>query len=80
MMRIACMEKVTVGRTVTIRCLLRLYTCLQLLAASAVLTDEQKLHAEFFDDKLVSLAPVAYWLAVSNRWDVHTLLGATMAM
>jgi hypothetical protein len=53
---------------------------LQLLAASAVLTDQQKLHAEFYDDKLVSLAPVAYWLGVSNRWDVHTLLGATMAM
>jgi hypothetical protein len=55
-------------------------THMQLLATSAVLTDQQKMHAEFYDDKLVSLAPVAYWLGVSNRWDVHTLLGATMAM
>jgi hypothetical protein len=52
----------------------------QVLAASAVLTDMQKMRAEWFDDKLVSLAPVAFWLAIMNRWDTHTLLGATLAM
>jgi hypothetical protein len=53
---------------------------LQVLAASAALTDAQKMRAEWFDDKLVSLAPVAFWLAIVNRWDTHTLLGATLAM
>jgi hypothetical protein len=57
-----------------------LLIALQLLAASAVLTDVQKMLAEWFDDKLVSLAPVAFWLARMNRWDTHTLLGATLAM
>ena len=47
---------------------------------SAQLTDKQKIHAEFFDDKLVSLAPIAYYLATLNDWDTHTLLGAAMAM
>ncbi|WIA15446.1 hypothetical protein OEZ85_002092 [Tetradesmus obliquus] len=52
----------------------------EVLAASATLTDTQKMRAEWFDDKLISLAPVAFWLAIVNRWDTHTLLGATLAI
>jgi len=52
----------------------------KVLEVSAGLTDKQKIQAEFFDDKLVSLAPIPYYLATLNDWDTHTLLGATMAM
>ena len=53
---------------------------MQILDISAKLTDEQKIAAEFFDDKLVSLAAYPVFLAAVNGWDTHKLLASMMAM
>ena len=53
---------------------------LQVLDISGKLTDEQKIAAEFFDDKLVSLASFPFFFAAVNTWDTYKLLANMMAM
>lgn len=51
----------------------------QVLAVSAALTDRQKMTAEFYDDKLSSLATIPIILTFVNGWNIHTMLGAVLS-
>lgn len=46
---------------------------------SAALTDRQKVTAEFFDDKLVSLGAIPVYYALTRFLDIHTVLGLALS-
>eukprot|EP00775_Hariotina_reticulata_P007995 gene7995-8193_t len=52
----------------------------EVLRVSAGLTDSQKMTAEWYDDKLVSLAPLLIWMALFKGMDAHTSMGLILAL
>jgi hypothetical protein len=53
---------------------------LQILRVSASLTDAQKMTAEWYDDKLVSLGSLPIWIAALKGMDAHTSAGLFLVL